>query len=106
MRLEMAKLFLAAEPVDQAAPRAVLRQRLEVYSKFIRQGDKNFPWLAGRFDIDFDGAIMGNIENKATELFRRGLQSSRSYDILRGMTSVGPHRDDFKLILEARMTTT
>ena len=38
----------------------------------------------------------------ATELFRRSLQSSRSYDILRGMTSVGPHRDDFKLILESQ----
>lgn len=37
-----------------------------------------------------------------TELFRRGLQSVRSYDILRGMTSLGPHRDDFKLILEAQ----
>ena len=39
-------------------------------------------------------------EQEAVELFRRGLQSARSYDILRGMTSLGPHRDDFKLILE------
>ncbi len=43
--------------------------------------------------------VMGQ---EAAELFRRGLQSSRSYDILRGMTSLGPHRDDFKLILEAQ----
>ena len=42
------------------------------------------------------------VTGEATELFRRGLQSSRSYDILRGMTSIGPHRDDFKLILEAQ----
>ena len=41
-------------------------------------------------------------EQEATELFRQGLRSSRSYDILRGMTSVGPHRDDFKLILESQ----
>lgn len=41
-------------------------------------------------------------EQEAAELFRRGLQSSRSYDILRGMTSLGPHRDDFKLILETQ----
>ncbi len=41
-------------------------------------------------------------EQEATELFRQGLQSSRSYDILRGMTAVGPHRDDFKLILESQ----
>lgn len=39
---------------------------------------------------------------EAAELFRRGLQSSRSYDILRGATSLGPHRDDFKLILETQ----
>lgn len=41
------------------------------------------------------------VTGEATELFRQGLQSSRSYDILRGMTSLGPHRDDFKLILES-----
>ena len=46
------------------------------------------------------------IEQEAAELFRRGLQSSRSYDILRGMTSLGPHRDDFKLILEAQSAGT
>lgn len=63
MRLELARLFLAAEPVDPADSRAVLRQGLAVYSKFIKEGDKTFPWLAGRFDIDFDGAIMGNTEN-------------------------------------------
>lgn len=46
--------------------------------------------------------IDGAPEQEATELFRQGLQSSRSYDILRGRTSVGPHRDDFKLILESQ----
>ena len=50
------------------------------------------PILSGRPGVTGEG----------TELFRRSLQSSRSYDILRGMTSVGPHRDDFKLILEAK----
>ena len=42
------------------------------------------------------------MEQEAVELFRRGLRSARSYDILRGMTSLGPHRDDFKLILETQ----
>ena len=42
------------------------------------------------------------VTGEATELFRKRLQSARSYDILRGMTSVGPHRDDFKLILESQ----
>ena len=42
------------------------------------------------------------VGQEVAELFRRGLQSCRSYDILRGITSLGPHRDDFKLILEAQ----
>ena len=42
------------------------------------------------------------VTGEQTKLFRHSLQSARSYDILRGMTSVGPHRDDFKLILEAK----
>ena len=46
------------------------------------------------------------VTGEATELFRKGLQASRSYDILRGMTSVGPHRDDFKLILESQSAGT
>ncbi len=50
--------------------------------------------------------IDGVMEQEATELFRSGLKSSRSYDILRGMTSLGPHRDDFKLILEAQSAGT
>ena len=41
------------------------------------------------------------VGQEVAELLRRGLQSAQSYDILRGMTSLGPHRDDFKLILEA-----
>ncbi len=43
---------------------------------------------------------------EAAALFRRSLESSRSYDILRGTTSLGPHRDDFKLILEAQSAGT
>ena len=43
-----------------------------------------------------------DVTGEAAVRFRRGLQSSRSYDILRGMTSLGPHRDDFKLILETQ----
>ncbi len=55
MRLEMAKLFLAAEPVNLTDPRAVHRQRLEVYAQFMTQEDRNFAWFAGRFDADLDG---------------------------------------------------
>ena len=69
MRLEMAKLFLAAKPVDLTDPRAAHWQRLEVYSKFMTQGDKNYPWFAGRFDADLDG-VLRRESNPALEWVR------------------------------------
>ena len=88
MRLELAKLFLAAEPVDQAAPGAVLRQRLEVYSKFIKEGDKTFPWLAGRFGIEFDAAIMGNTENNPAFEWVKDVQQNAT-NIVAGAEATG-----------------
>lgn len=55
MCLEMAELFLASEPVDLTDPIASNLQRLEVYSKFMRQSEQNFAWLTGRFDADWNG---------------------------------------------------
>jgi DNA replication and repair protein RecF len=42
------------------------------------------------------------LKARATEQFRRALEAARPYDLLRGTTSVGPHRDDFKLELETQ----
>lgn len=39
---------------------------------------------------------------EAVEQFRQALVTSRDNDILRGTTSAGPHRDDFKLVLETQ----
>ena len=55
MRLEMAKLFLAAEPVDLTDSIAAHNHRVEVYSKFMRQSRQNLAWLAGFFDADWNG---------------------------------------------------
>ena len=55
MRLEMAKLFLAAEPVDLTDSIAAHRQRLKVYAQFTRQSKEKMAWLAGRFDTDSGG---------------------------------------------------
>ena len=55
MRLEMAKLFLAAEPVDLTDSIASHRQRLKVYAQFTRQSKEKMAWLAGRFDTDSGG---------------------------------------------------
>lgn len=88
MRLELAKLFLAAEPVDPADSRAVLRQGLAVYAKFIKEGDKTFPWLAGRFDIDWDGAILGNTENNPAFEWVKDVQRNAA-NIVAGAEAAG-----------------
>ena len=57
MRLKLAKIFLSAEPVDLTDPIAADVQRVEVFNLFIRQDDKHFAWLAGRFGLDWDGIL-------------------------------------------------
>ena len=51
-------------------------------------------------------AILTGIDSvsrsEAVEQFRKALNTSRDNDILRGTTSAGPHRDDFKLVLETQ----
>ncbi len=59
-----------------------------------------------KIDNAMEQGRQDSVTGEAEERFRRGLQSSRSYDILRGVTSLGPHRDDFKLILEAQSAGT
>lgn len=39
-------------------------------------------------------------QSEAEDIYLKALTYSRSHDILRGTTSVGPHRDDLKLMLE------
>ena len=39
-------------------------------------------------------------QSEAGDVYIKALTRSRSHDILRGTTSVGPHRDDLKLMLE------
>ncbi len=77
MRLEMAKLFLAAEPVDLTDSIAAHRQRLEVYSKFMRQSDQKIAWLAGRFDADWSG-LTRRESNPALEWVRDVQQNAAS----------------------------
>ena len=69
MRVEMAELFLATEAVDLTDPVAAAQQRSGVYSKFMRQSNRNFAWLAGRFDADWDG-VSRTESNPALEWVR------------------------------------
>lgn len=58
MRLKIAKIFLAAEPVDLRDPEAAAQQRREVFSEFRRKDTLNAVWHLGQFDEDWDGALL------------------------------------------------
>ena len=66
MRLELAKLFLDAKPVDPQDPMKAQQQRLNVYYDFMKQDERNFAWMAGQFDADWMG-IPGTESNPAIE---------------------------------------
>jgi len=93
MRVEMAELFLAAEAVDLTDPEAAVQQRLKVYSKFMRQADRNFAWLAGRFDADWDG-VSRTESNPALEWVRDVQQNAAS--IVAGAEAAGNPGTDAK----------
>ena len=57
MRIEVAKLFLAAEPVDLADPVAAAMQRVEVYNE-LDTDDWMSTWYAARFEEDWDGIFL------------------------------------------------
>ena len=87
---------------------SIIRTRVRVFSELKAYIQAKHAELTGNREIlelkyqPSPEKIDDAMGQEAAELFRSGLQSSRSYDILRGMTSLGPHRDDFKLILEAQ----
>ena len=56
MRLEMAKLFLDAKPVDLTDPVAAVQQRHKVLTKFGLKDQRNYAWLLGQFDLEAAGA--------------------------------------------------
>ena len=66
MRLKIAKLFVAAGPVDLADPEAASRQRNKVFHEFSK--DKRiFGWYLAQFDEDWDGIFLreGRASNPA-----------------------------------------
>ena len=91
---------------------SIIQTRVRIFSQlkaYIRAKHAELTGNREILDLKYQPSpekIDGAMGQEAAELFHRGLQSSRSYDILRGMTSLGPHRDDFKLILEAQSAGT
>lgn len=57
MRLEIAKMFLSAGPVDLTDPEAAASQRREVYSEFSKN-KLNHVWYLAQFDEDWDGLFL------------------------------------------------
>ena len=62
MRVEVAKLFLAAVPVDLTDPEAAARQRMEVY-KELSKDDWMETWYSAQFEEDWDGIFLWRRED-------------------------------------------
>ena len=82
MRLKMAKLFLAAKPVNLADPEAAASQRLKVISKFMTE-DTDAGWYLGRFGEEWDGAMYAEREGA-----RRNIAREWVSDIQRNAASI------------------
>ena len=82
MRLKLAKLFLAAKPVDLANLEAASSQRLKVMSDF-RKERSNLGWFLGRFGEEWDGAI--HVEREGA---RRNTAREWVSDIQRNAASI------------------
>ncbi len=68
MRLKIATLFLAAEPVNLTDPLEAATQRMKVVSEFKDKDELHIPWLFGRFgENGFDGY---------SEIEREGVESN------------------------------
>ncbi len=91
MRLELAKLFLAAEPVDLTDPEAAAQQRSGVYYEFMRQSDRKFAWLVGRFDADWDG--VSRTESNPTLEWVRDVQHNAASIVAGGEATGAPGTD-------------
>ena len=55
MRLKIAELFLADQPVDLTDPIAAAMQRMKVVREFKNKDERHTPWFFGRFGDSFDG---------------------------------------------------
>ena len=82
MRLKIAEMFFATEPVDLTDPEAAARQRREVIRQLIKNGGADVAWYLGRFGDEWDGPILFDQENTrrnaATEWVRDVQQNAAS----------------------------
>ena len=81
MRLKIAKLFLSVKPVDLTNPREAALQRQKVLDKFRLKDRRNFAWLLGQFDWEWEGAIQNasfrpNIESNPAFIWITDVQQN------------------------------
>ena len=57
MRLKIAKMFLASDPVDLTDPEAAFRQRRKIISKLMAKDNTDPVWYLGRFGEEWDGPL-------------------------------------------------
>ena len=106
-KLASAGLLESWDELIVADGAAIMRGRAEALAKLNRLAKAKHADLTGHneaLDLRYQPAVEGVetiSESEAKALFRERLNGSRTQDIARGTTSFGPHRDDFKLMLEA-----
>ena len=79
MRLKMAEIFLAAEPVDLTAPEAAVLQRAKVLLEFAEADPCNIAWFVGQFGEDWDrykGPEWAGMERSPTFIWMTDVQKN------------------------------
>ena len=100
MRLKIAKLFLAAEPVNLTDPLEAARQRLKVVNKFKDKDERHRPWLFGRFgDNGFDGPAVierEGVESNPALVWVAAIQHNAASIVAAAEQAGGEHSDEIE----------
>lgn len=97
MRLKIADMFFATEPVNLTDPEVAASQRREVIRQLIRKGGADVAWYLGRFGDEWDGPILFDQENTrgnaATE-WVKDVQRNAASIVAAAEESGGKHSDE------------
>ncbi len=80
----------------------ILRQRVEAMDQLNRSVNTLFNQLSGESNIEikYSSTVDTDNQQEIESAMIKNLTLSRSYEIQRGSTLVGPHRDDMRLIVK------
>lgn len=84
----------------------ILRSRIKIFSEIAKRiGDVTSQILKQNFDLSIEHkSTLGELsfemdDDGLRDIFEKRLKESRRQDIRRGSSSLGPHRDDFSILL-------